>query len=132
MVATPEPPKGYYIMFADTLTCDYAGTGDLVLTKRKEDGYTSEYFGTISDRDFIATIKHTLPKSRVTGETSHMVRLDCIKYDAAGAIIEKSSSWRVFGTYLGRQDATNVANLNKTVGTIMTAGNLTKLLNGES
>lgn len=119
-------------MFADTLTCNYAGTGDLVLTKRKEDGYTSEYFGTIADRDFIATIKHTLPKSRAAGETSHMLRLDCIKYDATGLIIEKSSSWRVFGTYQGRQDATNVSNLDKAVGTIMTAPNLTKLLNGES
>lgn len=119
-------------MFADTLTLNFAGTGDLVLTKRREDGYSSEYFGTIGLTDFIMLIKHTIPKSRTTGETSHLARLDMITYDAANVVIAKASVWRVFGTYLGQQNATTVTNLDKAVASFQTAPNLVKLLAGES
>lgn len=119
-------------MFADTITTDYIGTGDLVLTKRKEDGYSSEYFGSIGLVDFKLSIKHTFPKDRTGGETSHMVRLDATEYDATNAIIRTWSVWRPFATNKGRQDTTMVTNLNKAVATFLTAPNLTKLLNGES
>lgn len=118
-------------MFADTLTLNYAGTGDLVLTKRKEQGYSSEYFGNIGSEDFILTIKHTVPQNRA-GEHSHLVRLDVITFDAQNVIIGKASTWRVFGSYLGQQVIAKVTNLDKAIGSLMTAPNLTKLLNGES
>jgi hypothetical protein len=103
-----------------------------VLTKRKEDGYSSEYFGSIGLVDFKMSIKHTFPKDRTAGETSHMVRLDATEYNADNLVIRKWSVWRPYSTNVGRQDTTGVTNLNKALNTFLTAGNLTKLLNGES
>ncbi|DAD50691.1 coat protein [ssRNA phage SRR6960799_39] len=119
-------------MFADSYSLNYAGTGDLVLTKRREDSFASEYQGTVGVRDFVMVIKHTVPKQRTSGEASHVVRLDCIEYDATNTVVAKSSTWRVLGTYQGRQDATHMSNMDKAVASFLTAGNLTKLLNNES
>lgn len=119
-------------MFADSLTLNYAGTGDLVLTKRREEGYSSEYFGTIGTTDFVMSIKHTIPRNRNGGEHSHLVRLDATTYDAENQIIARASSWRVFGSYVGQQVSTTVTNLDKAVGSFITAPNLQKLLLGES
>lgn len=119
-------------MFAETLTLNFAGTGDLVLTRRKEANLSSEYAGTIGTQDFVLVIKHTIPPNRLGGEHSHLVRLDVTTYDATNKIIGRASSWRVFGSYIGQQVTTTVTNLDKALGSLMTAGNLTRLLNGES
>lgn len=120
-------------MFADTITTDFSGTGDLVLTRRKEDGYSSEYAGTIGLMDFVLSIKHTFPKDRTgTTPTSHMVRLDVTEYDATNTVVRMASVWRPFATNKGRQDTTQITNLNKAMAAFLTAPNLTKLLNGES
>lgn len=119
-------------MFAETLTLNFAGTGDLVLTRRKEGNYSSEYSGTIGTQDFILTVKHTIPPNRQGGEHSHLVRLDVITYDASNVIIGRASAWRVFGSYIGQQVTATVTNLDKALTSLMTAGNMTKLLNGES
>lgn len=119
-------------MYADSLTLNYAGTGDLVLTKRKESNYTSEYFGTIGLEDFTLHIKHTIPPSRLGGEHSHMVRMDIVTYDATNTVVAKSSVWRVFGSYLGQQNATRVTNADKAIVSFLTAPNMAKLLAGES
>lgn len=119
-------------MFADSYSLNYAGTGDLVITRRGEEKFSSEYQGTVGLRDFVMAIKHTVPKQRAIGEASHVVRLDCLEYDATNLLIGKTSTWRVLGTYQGRQDATHMTNLDKALVSFLTAGNLTKLLNNES
>lgn len=119
-------------MFADSITVTFATTNDLVLTKRAESNYSSEYFGTIGLIDFKMSIKHTLPKDRLGGETSHMVRLDATEYNSDNEIIRTFSVWRPFATQKGRQDNTLITQLNNALGGVLSAGNVTKLLNGES
>lgn len=119
-------------MFADTLTLDYKGTDDLVLVKRKESNYSSEYFGSVGLDDVVMTIKHTIPATRLGGEHSHMVRFDITRYDAANAIVARFSTWRVLASYLGQQDSVTLADIYDSSSEFLNPGNITKILNGES
>jgi hypothetical protein len=120
-------------MFADSITLDFKGTGDLVLLKRKEDGYSSEYAATVDVYDVTMTIKHTFPPSRVSGQTSHLVRMDVKEYDSTtGLQIRSFSTWRVIATTLGRQDNTTVTELYNSMSAFLDSTNLTSLITGSS
>lgn len=120
-------------MFADTITLDFKGTDDLVLSKRKEEGYSSEYFGSVDVYDIVMTVKHTFPASRVSGQTSHLIRMDVTEYDSEGAIYRTFSTWRVFSTFKGRQDSTTITDLDSSMSEFLATGsNLADLIQGVS
>lgn len=119
-------------MFADSYTLDYKGTDDLILTKRKESNYSSEYFGTVGSDDIVVTIKHTIPATRLGGEHSHMVRMDIVTYGIDNVIVARKSVWRVFASYLGQQNATDLTNASSALGELLSSPNMVKLLAGES
>lgn len=124
-------PYGELIMFSDTITLDFEGTDDLVLNKRKEGNYSSEYFGTVGDVDIIMSIKHTFPKSRGSGTESHLVRFDLTEYDSTtGLIVRQASTWRVMATNTGRQDSTQMGNLYDSLSEFLDSTNVGSLLNG--
>lgn len=70
--------------------------------------YQSQYFLEDGLIDLTFSIKHTVPSLRALGKESHLVRLDAVEYDSAGANIRKQSLWTVMETSLGRQDTTNL------------------------
>jgi hypothetical protein len=118
-------------MFSDTITLDFEGTDDLVLRKRKEGNYSSEYFGTVGDVDILMSIKHTFPKTRGSGAESHLVRFDLTEYDSdTGLIVRQASTWRVLATNSGRQDSTQMGNLYDSMSEFLDSTNVGSLLNG--
>lgn len=119
-------------MFANTLTLNFVGTDDLVLTKRREDNMSSEYFGTIGAKDFVLHIKHTIPRTRNGGETSHLIRIDVTEYNNDNEVILRYSTWRVFTTQLGRQPTSDLTYLMGTVDEVLASTGISQLLNGES
>lgn len=91
-------------MLDNTLTIDYGAHTGTVLTRIREEGYGSEYYGEAGVYKFTLTVKHTVPARGQPGE-SHLVRLDVEHYDADGLYLRTSSAWLVIKTFDGVQDS---------------------------
>jgi hypothetical protein len=120
-------------MFANSITLDFKGTGDLILNRIDEGGLSSTFFGVVGVYDVTMTIKHTKPKSRVTTGASHLVRWDVKEYSSDGTtIVREMSDWRVYQTSAGQQDATTLTDISDAMTAFLDSTNLAALLNYSS
>lgn len=100
--------KGYNFMLGSPITLAVNAVNKNLVRVNDSEPYQSQYFLEDGLVDLTLSIKHQVPSLRANGKESHLVRLDAVEYDSAGANIRKQSCWIVMETSLGRQDTTNL------------------------
>lgn len=122
-------------MLSNTLTLTW-GVDPVTLTKIREGGYSSEYFGSFvtatgRTQKFMLSVKHTLPKVPGSGD-SHLIRLDVEYYETDGSFMKDFSIWTVIRSSTITPTKGDVDFLNKGLQSLMTTALTDQLTQYES
>jgi hypothetical protein len=106
--------------------------GTITLNRINQDNYSSVYYGTGTNIAATLTVKHTIPKAGLPGE-SHLVRFDYDELSATtGEIVRRTSAWVVVRTDIGGQDVEMSEDVAESLVDFLSDANITKVVGRQS
>lgn len=118
---------------ADPLVMTWDGVvKNLVRLNQDNNSDGTKYYLEDGVRKFTVTVKHTIPGTGKAGE-SHLIRLDVEVYDVTfTTLLRVASAWAVIRTDEGIQLQEESEDAAEALVTILSAGNITKLVGRQS